>query len=96
MKRNDAEQIGVLIRNFLRRESLESPLNESRLIHSWPEVVGPLIASYTQDLYIRNQTLYVHITSAPLKQELSLGRTLLMQNLNRHVGAQVINNILFL
>ena len=29
MKRNDAEQIGKLIRNFLRQESLESPLNES-------------------------------------------------------------------
>ena len=28
MKRNDAEQIGKLIRNFLRQESLESPLNE--------------------------------------------------------------------
>ena len=35
MKRNDAEQIGKLIRTFLRQESLESPLNEQRLINSW-------------------------------------------------------------
>ena len=34
MKRNDAEQIGKLIRSFLRQESLESPLNERRLINS--------------------------------------------------------------
>ena len=45
MKRNDAEQIGKLIRNFLRQESLESPLNERRLISSWAEVLGPTIAS---------------------------------------------------
>ena len=44
MKRNDAEQIGKLIRNFLRQESLESPLNERRLISSWAEVLGPTIA----------------------------------------------------
>lgn len=46
MKRNDAEQIGKLIRSFLRQESLESPLNDGRLINSWAEVLGPVIASY--------------------------------------------------
>lgn len=95
MKRNDAEQIGTLIRNFLRQESLESPLNEQRLINAWPEVLGPVIASYTSGLYIRNQVLYVHLTSAALRQELMMGRDLLVRNLNRHVGAQVINNIVF-
>ena len=83
MKRNDAEQIGKLIRTFLRQESLESPLNEQRLINSWAE------------LYIRNQILYVHLTSAALRQELMMGRDLLVRNLNRHVGAQVITNIIF-
>lgn len=95
MKRNDAEQIGTLIRNFLRQESLESPLNEQRLINAWPEVLGPVIASYTRELYIRNQVLYVHLTSAALRQELSMGREMLVRNLNRHVGAQVISNIVF-
>ena len=61
MKRNDAEQIGKLIRSFLRQESLESPLNERRLINSWAEVLGPVIASYTRELYIKNQVLYVHL-----------------------------------
>ncbi len=95
MKRNDAEQIGTLIRNFLRQESLESPLNEQRLINAWPEVLGPVIASYTNGLYIKNQVLYVHLTSAALRQELMMGRELLVRNLNRHVGAQVISNIVF-
>lgn len=95
MKRNNAEQIGALIRNFLRQESLETPLNEQRLINSWKEVLGPTIASYTHGLYIRNQVLYVHLTSAALRQELMMGRDLLVRNLNQHVGATVINNIIF-
>ena len=90
MKRNNAEQIGELIRHYLRQESLESPLNERR-----PEVLGPTIASYTRELYIKNQVLYVHLTSAALRQELMMGRELLVRNLNRHVGAQVITNIIF-
>ena len=95
MRRNNAEQIGQLIRNYLRQESLESPLNERRLINSWTEVLGPTIASYTRDLYIRNQVLYVYLTSAALRQELMMGRDLLVRNLNAHVGAQVITNIVF-
>ena len=86
MKRNNAEQIGELIRHYLRQESLESPLNERRLISAWPEVLGPTIASYTRELYIKNQVLYVHLTSAALRQELMMGRELLVRNLNRHVG----------
>ncbi|HIZ01510.1 MAG TPA: DUF721 domain-containing protein [Candidatus Bacteroides merdipullorum] len=95
MKRNDAQSIGQLIRAYLRQESLESPLNERRLVNAWPEVVGPAIASYTDGLFVRNQTLYVHLTSSVLRQELMMGRDLLVRNLNRHVGAQVITNIVF-
>ena len=33
MRRNNAEQIGDVIRYFLRQQGLESPLNEYRLVH---------------------------------------------------------------
>lgn len=87
MKRNNAEPIGKLIQQFLRQESLESPLNEQRLLDAWPQILGPAIASYTKELYIRNQILYVHLTSAALRQELMMGRELLVRNLNQKVGA---------
>lgn len=95
MKRNNAEPIGKLIQQFLRQESLESPLNEQRLLDAWPQVLGPTIASYTRELFIRNQILYVHLTSAALRQELMMGRELLVRNLNQKVGATVITNIIF-
>ena len=95
MKRNNAEPIGKLIQQFLRQESLESPLNEQRLLDAWPQILGPAIASYTKELYIRNQILYVHLTSAALRQELMMGRELLVRNLNQKVGSTVITNIIF-
>ena len=95
MRRKDAQSIGQLIRTYLRQESLESPLNELRLVNAWPEVVGSSIAAYTDGLFVRNQTLYVHLTSSALRQELMMGRTLLVRNLNKHVGAQVITDIVF-
>ena len=95
MRRNKAESIGKLLQDYLRRECLDSPLNEQRLISAWPEVIGKAMAAYTNNLYIRNQTLYVHLTSAVLRQELMMGRDLLVKSLNNKVGATVIVNIIF-
>ena len=95
MRRNDAEQIGEMIRRFFRQNGLESPLNEYRLVQAWKDVVGPVISKYTSNLYIKNQILYVHLTSSVLRQELMMGREILVRNLNERVGAQVIVNIIF-
>ena len=84
-----------MIRTFFRQNGLESPLNEYRLVQAWKEVVGPVITRYTSNLYIKNQILYVHLTSSVLRQELMMGRDLLVRNLNEQVGAQVIVNIIF-
>jgi predicted nucleic acid-binding Zn ribbon protein len=74
---------------------LESPLNEYRLVQAWKDVVGPAITRYTSNLYIKNQILYVHLTSSVLRQELMMGREMLVRSLNEQVGAQVIVNIIF-
>ncbi len=94
MKRNQAKPIGEMIRKVMREQGLESPLNEYRLIQAWKEVLGP-IASYTTNLYIKNQILHVHLSSPALRQDLMMGRERLVKNLNQYVGAQVIVNIIF-
>jgi predicted nucleic acid-binding Zn ribbon protein len=95
MKRRTVETIGDLVRRYLRQQGLESPLNEQKLIKAWPELLGPAIGKYTEDLFIRDQTLYVHLTSSVLRQELMMGRQSLIRNLNAKVGATVITNIVF-
>ena len=95
MRRNDAEQIGDMIRKFFCQNGLESPLNEYRLVDAWKDVVGATFLKYTSNLYIKNQILYVHLTSATVRQELMMGRDILVRRLNEKVGAQVIVNIIF-
>ena len=95
MKRTNSEAVGDLIRQFLRQQGLEAPLNEYRLIQGWEHVMGPVIARYTKDLTIRNQTLYVRLSSPVLRQELHMQRRELATRLNNYVGAQVIVDIVF-
>ena len=84
----------VLLRN-LREQGLETPLLQKRLIDAWPEVAGPVIAGYTLNTYIYNQTFYVRITNPSLRANLSLMREELVKKLNATVGQQVICDVRF-
>ena len=84
----------IILKN-LREQGLETPLLQKRLIDSWSEVMGQLIASYTDDLYIRNQTLFVKLKNPALRSELSLQRQDIVRRLNSHVGSQVIADVRF-
>ena len=93
-KRNSILIKDIILKN-LRDQGLETPLLQKRLIDSWPEVMGEAIASYTADLFIRNQTLFVHLTNPALRMELSMQRQDIVRRLNEHVGNQVIADVRF-
>ncbi len=95
MRKTNSEHISTVIRQFLREEGLETPLNQHRLIDSWAEVMGQGIVRYTGNIFIKNQTLFVQIKSSVLKQDLIMTRTNLVRRLNDHVGALVITDIQF-
>ena len=59
MKRGETKSIADLVREMCREEGLETPLNEYRLIQAWSQVLGPAVQSYTNELNIHNQVLFV-------------------------------------
>ena len=95
MFKRDVQQIKNLILKNLREQGLETPLLQKRLIDAWPIVMGEAIANYTQNLTIRNQTLYVHLTSPALRADLSMQKKVIVEKLNNCVGTQVIADIRF-
>lgn len=95
MFKRDVQQLKDLIMRNLRVQGLETPLLQKRLIDEWPEVMGEMIAGYTQNLYIRNQTMFVHMTNPALRADLSMERKEIVRKLNEKVGSQVITDIVF-
>lgn len=79
----------------LREQGLETPLMQKRLVEAWPEVAGPVVARYTLNTYIYNQTLFVRLSTPALRSDLSMMRGELVKKLNDVVGEQVITDIRF-
>lgn len=61
----------------------------------WQEVVGPMVNRYTMRRYIDGTTMHVYISSASLKNELRFRTGDLVEALNRLVGKDIIDTILF-
>lgn len=72
---------------------LEGKLREINIINSWEEVVGKSISSRTSRLYIKDQILYVHLTSSVVRNELLMLREALKAKLNEKAGIELIKDI---
>ena len=79
----------------LREQGLETPLNQKRLVEAWPVVAGDVVARYTLNTYIYNQTLFVRLSNPALRADLSMRRSELTRRLNEYVGEQVISDVRF-
>lgn len=95
MFKKKVKSLSELIPEYLRKEGLETPLMQKRLIDAWDDVVGRPIAAFTDKRFIKNQTLFVKITNPALRADLSMAKSRLVARLNQQVGAQVIVDIHF-
>lgn len=95
MRRTNTERIDTVIQQFMRINGIETPYNQYRLIAAWPTVMGATIQRYTANIFIKNQTLHVQITSPAIRQNLLMQHRALARKLNEYVGAQVIEDIHF-
>lgn len=95
MKRKDAQALGDILKDLLKEQKLDKKLNEVRLMEAWETVVGKNIAAYTNQKYIKNSILFVHLSSSVLRSELMMSRQILVNSLNKAVGESVITDIVF-
>ena len=96
MFKRDIKSISELLDVYLRREGLETPLLQKRLIDSWGKVTGCTVERYTTDKFIKNQTLFVKISNPALRADLLMMRGQIVKRLNEEVKCQVIADVRFL
>jgi predicted nucleic acid-binding Zn ribbon protein len=95
MKKSNEILLKDAISAFLKDNNLEAKLEETRVINSWEEVVGKLIARHTDQMQIKDRVLYVKVDSAALREELSYQRSKLVKSLNKTAGVEAIDDIRF-
>ena len=60
---------------------------------AWEQLMGNGVNHYTTSVELRGETLYVSLSSSVLREELSHGKTKIIQMLNEELGKEIIKKI---
>lgn len=93
MKRSEIQSVGDVLRMALEENDLAGRLEELKAAELWPQVVGSHLASMTLRPYIRAGTMTVRVPDASLRHELSMHRTLILREINRLLGKDLIHTL---
>lgn len=93
MKKKNDLTLREALQDMLRELRLEPKLAETRVKMLWEEVMGKTITTYTADIQLRKNVLYLTILSAPLKQELTFAREKIKTRLNEELGEEAIKDV---
>ncbi len=93
-KRGSNEQsIKDVISDLMGSNHMKGKLAEINIINNWEKIVGNLIAKNTTKIYINKNKLYLHIESAPLRNELNYTRSKIVELVNQEAGTELIDDV---
>ena len=95
-RRAETATVGEALRELLDTYKLTARYEQTQLIQSWERLMGPPIARRTDKLFIKDQKLYVKLSSAPLKQELNLSKSKILALFLQEFGEVIVEDVVFL
>lgn len=96
MRQSEVSSLGEAIDAYLKAYRLKDRYQEAGIVVSWAKLMGEPIARYTQRIFIKDKTLFVEISSAPLKNELLMSKNQIIKILNQNAGGNLVEEVIFL
>ncbi|MGM9760517.1 MAG: DUF721 domain-containing protein [Parabacteroides sp.] len=94
MLRKNTQKLGDVLRDFFEdRPELFEKILEVRAQRGWEALLGPTVAQYTNRVFVKDRVMYVSLTSAVLRSELTLCSDRLLKSLNEYAGTRIIDKL---
>ncbi len=92
-RKSNLIKLGDAISQLLKEEKLDIRLSQFSVRNGWKDIAGEMIARNTSAIYFNNKTVYITLSNAALKHELSFRREELLNNINRFCGYKLIDEL---
>ena len=90
---NDENSLGDVLKQFIKDNNLQKGIDKIDVRDAWQNLMGNGVNNYTREIMLKNETLYVELTSAVLREELSYGREKIIKMLNEELGREVVKDV---
>ena len=92
-RKNDNLPLSEALKDFIQKNKLQHGIDKVNAREAWVNLMGNGVNNYTTAIELRNETLYVSLSSSVLREELSLGKSKILDMLNEELGKNLVKKI---
>ena len=91
---NNENSIGDVLKEFMQANNLQKGMDKIDVREAWKNLMGNGVNNYTREIMLKGSTLYVELTSAVLREELSYGKEKIIKMINQELKREVVTNVI--
>jgi hypothetical protein len=85
--------IGDILKEIILANKLQPGMDQVSVKDAWENLMGNGVNSYTRNVVLKGSTLYVELTSAVLREELSYGKDKIIKMINEELRRDVVKEV---
>ncbi|MCA1965759.1 MAG: DUF721 domain-containing protein [Flavobacterium sp.] len=90
---NEESPIGDVLKQFISQNKLEAGMDVVNVRDAWKNLMGNGVNNYTTEIQLKGSTLYVALSSAVLREELSYGKEKIIKMINEELRKDLVKNL---
>lgn len=90
---NNESSIGDVLKEIIQVNKLQSGMDQVLVKEAWSSLMGNGVNTYTRNIVLKGSTLYVELTSAVLREELSYGKDKIIKMINDEFKRELIKAV---
>lgn len=91
----DQNSVKDILKIIIKNNPLEQGIFNLDVKQAWRRLLGPGIANYTMEVKLVRNVLYVALSSPIVREELSYGKSKIIDMINEDLGSEIVHNIVF-
>lgn len=90
---NNQSTVGDVLKQIIEVNKLQGGMDQIDVKDAWRNLMGNGVNTYTKNVVLKGSTLYVELTSAVLREELSHGKSKIIRMINEELRRDVVRDV---
>jgi hypothetical protein len=92
-RQSNQNTVGDVLKQIIQANKLQPGMDQIDVKEAWQNLMGNGVNSYTKNVALRGNTLYVELSSSVLREELSHGKSKIIAMINEELQREVIKEV---
>lgn len=91
---NNESSVGDVLKEIIQSNKLQPGIDQVAVREAWKNLMGNGVNNYTRNVMLKGYTLYVELSSAVLREELSYGKDKIIAMINKELDREVVKDVI--